>query len=76
MTRILTCLGLCTVLLSSSTSAAQDREAGVNKHDFFPFSTWYSGGKARAPQSRLPGRNFDPSVPTHGTPIQLNELCA
>ncbi len=49
MTRILTCLGLCIVLLMSSTSLAQDREAGVNKDDFFPFSTWYSGGKARAP---------------------------
>lgn len=41
----------------TSTSAAQERaprvdrerQEGVNKHDFYPFSTWYSGGKARAP---------------------------
>ncbi|MFW5973044.1 MAG: beta-galactosidase, partial [Bacteroidota bacterium] len=28
---------------------AQDRRPGENKADFFPFSVWYSGGKARAP---------------------------
>jgi beta-galactosidase len=35
--------------LFSTASTAQDRSPGENKDDFFPFSVWYSGGKARAP---------------------------
>ena len=46
MTR--SCLALCVLLLSSPV-LAQERTAGANKDDFFPFSAWYVGGKARAP---------------------------
>jgi beta-galactosidase len=42
-------LSLCAALLLPSVSLAQDRRVGENKDDFFPFSVWYVGGKARAP---------------------------
>jgi len=42
-------LPLLFAALLASPVAAQDRTPGANKHDFFPFSTWYAGGKARAP---------------------------
>lgn len=39
---------LATLLLASSASAQHNRRH-VHQPDFFPFSVWYSGGKARAP---------------------------
>jgi len=39
---------LATLLLASSASAQHNRRH-VHEPDFFPFSVWYSGGKARAP---------------------------
>jgi len=43
--RIIT--GLIIEVLFIATLNSQDRPV-VNKSDFFPFSVWYSGGKARA----------------------------
>ena len=39
---------LATLLLASSASAQHNRRH-VHQPDFFPFSVWYGGGKARAP---------------------------
>jgi beta-galactosidase len=38
---------LSTLLVS--TAGAQENRRAVHEPDFFPFSVWYSGGKARAP---------------------------
>jgi beta-galactosidase len=42
--------GLAAILLLSAASlSAQQNRRAVHQPDFFPFSVWYSGGKARAP---------------------------
>ena len=46
--KVLTTL-LVTLLLSASAASAQHNHRPVHQPDFFPFSVWYSGGKARAP---------------------------
>lgn len=47
MPYMMTCLFLCIYLLYSADGNAQNRPV-VDKTDFFPYSVWYSGGKARA----------------------------
>jgi beta-galactosidase len=42
-------LVLALSLLLSAAAAAQENRRPVHEPDFFPFSVWYSGGKARAP---------------------------
>ena len=39
---------LITVFLSLCSNSSNRPDEKINK-DFFPFSVWYSGGKARAP---------------------------
>jgi beta-galactosidase len=52
----ISCAVLCVLLLAPPVAtqdrpplAARDRTPGSNTRDFFPFSAWYVGGKARAP---------------------------
>jgi beta-galactosidase len=40
---------LFAMLLAPVAGAAQENRRPVHQPDFFPFSVWYSGGKARAP---------------------------
>ena len=42
-------LPLLAVVLCASSARAQHNHRPVHQPDFFPFSVWYSGGKARAP---------------------------
>lgn len=42
-------LAMLATLLLASTGFAQTNRRHVHQPDFFPFSVWYSGGKARAP---------------------------
>ncbi|HUF26608.1 MAG TPA: beta-galactosidase [Gemmatimonadaceae bacterium] len=52
------CVALTVLLLASSAAVAQENRRPVHEPDFFPFSVWYSGGKARAPmQSELTPRS-------------------
>ena len=44
-----TLIFLVSVLALTSTAHAQQNRRHVHQPDFFPFSVWYSGGKARAP---------------------------
>ncbi len=43
------CLVLTLFLLAASAGLAQENRRPVHEPEFFPFSVWYSGGKARAP---------------------------
>ncbi|HEY0673815.1 MAG TPA: beta-galactosidase, partial [Longimicrobiales bacterium] len=42
-------LAMLATLLLASSATAQTNRRHVHQPDFFPFSVWYSGGKARAP---------------------------
>jgi beta-galactosidase len=44
-----TCFLLALLLFAAGDGAAQENRRPVYQPDFFPFSVWYSGGKARAP---------------------------
>jgi beta-galactosidase len=45
----ISCLVLTLMLVTSSAGLAQENRRPVHEPEFFPFSVWYSGGKARAP---------------------------
>ncbi len=47
-------LMMLAVVLLTFDASAQERIEGENRTDFFPFSVWYSGGKARAPMVSEP----------------------
>ncbi|HEY0671056.1 MAG TPA: beta-galactosidase [Longimicrobiales bacterium] len=42
-------LAMLATLLLAASATAQTNRRHVHQPDFFPFSVWYSGGKARAP---------------------------